>query len=676
MSVVLGIDTGGTFTDFVLVDEERGAITTTKVPSTPNHPASAVAAGLAQLKGLERVDRLVIGTTVATNAVLERRGPMMVYITNRGFEDIPFIGRLDKARLYDVHWRKPKPLVQRRHCFGIGGRLDAHGREILPLQSQELDDVAKQLELLADEDISVAICCLFSYLNPSHELSAARAVSAALPHAYISVSHEVSPLWREYERSSTTLADAFVKPVIARYVSGVSNVIGERMATSRWNMLGSNGGYLRADEVERRPAQVLLSGLAGGVTGGRYFSRLAGASNAFTLDIGGTSTDIGVLLNGEQQYATEFALDFGIPVTIPCVAVRTIGAGGGSIAWIDKGGLLHVGPESAGAEPGPVAYCRGGTQPTVTDANLVLGRLDPGFFLGGAMRLNRDAAQDAFARLGAALGLSAEDAALAVIRTIDENMANAIRLISVERGLDPRNFALICFGGAGPLHGRAVAERLGINTILVPPYPGLCSAFGAAIADARIDRVQTFFTESTRADIDAIAAALEQLRQRSLADLKRCIDTRSTEVRSSADLRYVGQNYELEVPLPDTVNSESWQNLLECFAEAHEVRYGFSLPGEPVELINLRVTALQPESRHSFSGLTGKTERSAAPRPVQFERGTVNTCPIFQRASLGPEKQIIGPAIIEESDSTTLLHPGDRLELVNAGVLRLTISMP
>ena len=556
MSVVLGIDTGGTFTDFVLVDEERRAITTTKVPSTPSDPASAVAAGLAQLEGVEHVDRLVIGTTVATNAVLERRGPMMVYITNRGFEDIPFIGRLDKARLYDVHWRKPKPLVQRRHCFGIGGRLDAHGCEILPLQSQDLDDLAKQLGPFPDENISVAICCLFSYLNSSHEVSAAQAVAAALPHAYISVSHEVSPLWREYERSSTTLADAFVKPVVARYVTGVSHVISERLATSRWNMLGSNGGYLRADEVERRPAQLLLSGLAGGVTGGRYFASLAGASHAFTLDIGGTSTDIGVLLNGEQQYATEFALDFGIPVTIPCVAVRTIGAGGGSMAWIDKGGLLHVGPESAGAEPGPVAYGRGGTQPTVTDANLVLGRLDPDFFLGGAMRLNRDAACDALARLGAALGLSAEDAALAVIRTIDENMANAIRLIAVERGLDPRDFALIAFGGAGPLHGRAVAERLGINTVLVPPHPGLCSAFGAAIADARIDRVQTFFTESTRADIDAIAAALEDLCRRSLADLKRCIDTRSAEVRSSADLRYLGQNYELEVSLPDMLDTE------------------------------------------------------------------------------------------------------------------------
>jgi len=676
VSVVLGIDTGGTFTDFVLVDEERGAIATAKVPSTPGDPASAIAAGLAQLDGVDRVDRLVVGTTVATNAVLERRGPTMIYITNRGFEDVPFIGRLDKARLYDLHWQKPKPLVRRRHCFGIGGRLDTHGRELLPLESEDLDELREQLTAFADQNVAVAICCLFSYLDPKHEQRVAEVVSAALPRAHISCSHEVSPLWREYERSSTTIADAFIKPVVAQYVRGVSQVIGDRLATRRWNMLASNGGYLRAHEAERHPAQLLLSGLAGGVTGGRHFANLVGAQHAFTLDIGGTSTDIGVLLDGEQQYAAEFAIDFGIPVSIPCVAVRTIGAGGGSIAWIDKGGLLHVGPESAGAEPGPVAYRRGGTRPTVTDANLVLGRLDPDFFLGGEMKLDRVAAEEAFTRLGKALDLSAEDAALAVIRTIDENMANAIRLIAVERGLDPREFALVACGGAGPLHGRAVAKPLGIRTVLCPPHPGLCSAFGAAIADARIDRVQTIFTESTRADVAAIAAALDRLRQHSLAELKRSLDSASPEVLSSADLRYAGQNYELEVTLPEILDAASWQQVLERFARAHERRYGFSLSGEPIELINLRVTVLQREARREFVELNRTATRPPASRPVRFESGTVDFCPILHRAGLKPGQPVFGPAIIEETDSTTLLHPGDRLDLVEAGVLRLTPAGP
>jgi N-methylhydantoinase A len=675
VSVVLGIDTGGTFTDFVLVDEESRAITTAKVPSTPGDPASAIAAGLARLQGVERVERVVIGTTVATNAVLERRGPTIVYVTNRGFEDVPFIGRMDKARIYDLHWQKPKPLARRQHCFGIGGRLDTHGREIEVLEAADLEELRRKAAALAGEDVAVAICCLFAYLDGSHERSAAAAVRAALPKAQISLSHEVSPLWREYERASTTIADAFVKPVVRRYVQGVGRVIEERLKSRRWNLLASNGGYLKAEQAERRPAQLLISGLAGGVIGGRYYAEIAGTPRAFTLDIGGTSTDIGLILESGQQYAAEFDIDFGIPVTIPCVAVRTIGAGGGSIAWIDKGGLLHVGPHSAGAEPGPVAYGRGGREPTVTDANLVLGRLNPDFFLGGAMALDLAAARTALAKLGEKLSLSPEAAALAVLRTVDENMANAIRLIAVERGLDTRDFALIAFGGAGPLHARAVAEKLGMTTVIVPPHPGLCSAFGAAIADARVDRVQTFFTDSQHADVPAIAAALNRLREGAVAELALSVEVAKPEVRSSADMRYAGQNYELEVPLPEgELDLPAWRGLLERFASAHERQYGFALPGEPVELINLRVTALKPEPARDFADLSRGGGRPAASRPVWFEAGAAATCPIHHRSTLGPDSELTGPAVIEEADSTTVLHPGDRLRLGKAGVLHLSLG--
>ena len=559
LSVVLGIDTGGTFTDFVLVDEERRGVKTAKVPSTPGDPAAAIAAGLARLEGVERVDRVVIGTTVGTNAVLERRGPTVLYVTNRGFEDVPFIGRMDKERIYDLHWRKPKPLVQRRHCLGIGARLDNHGCEIASLETGDLEALGQQASAFAGEEVVVAICCLFAYLDGKHEDRAAQTIRAALPGAHVSLSHEVSPLWREYERASTTIVDAFIKPVVSRYVQGVGRVLDESLAAKHWNLLASNGGYLSAEQARRRPAGLLISELAGGVIGGRYYAELAQTPRAFTLDIGGTSTDIGLILETGQQYATEFNIDFGIPVTIPCVAVRTIGAGGGSIAWVDKGGLLHVGPQSAGAEPGPVAYGRGGSEPTVTDANLVLGRLNPDFFLGGAMALDLAAARAAMARLGKTLSLSPETAALAILRTLDENMANAIRLIAVERGLDPREFALIAFGGAGPLHARAVAERLGITQVIVPPHPGLCSAFGAAIAEARVDRVQTFFTNSTRVDLAALAQALERLRDGALADLRRSVDVPRPEIRSSADMRYAGQNYELEVPLPvGPLDAEVW----------------------------------------------------------------------------------------------------------------------
>jgi len=675
VSAVLGIDTGGTFTDFVLVDEARGAVTTAKVPSTPGDPAAAIAAGLARLEGVERVERLVIGTTVATNAVLERRGPTILYVTNRGFEDVPFIARMDKARIYDLHWQKPKPLVRRRHCFGIGGRFDTHGREIVPLEAGELEELARKTAALAGEEVAVAICCLFAYLDGKHEQAAAAAVRKAVPEAHISLSHEVSPLWREYERASTTIADAFIKPVVSRYVRGVGRVIEEKLSARRWNMLASNGGYLRADQAERRPAQLLVSGLAGGVIGGRYYAELAGARRAFTLDIGGTSTDIGLVLEGGQQYAAEFDIDFGIPVTIPCVAVRTIGAGGGSIAWIDKGGLLHVGPQSAGAEPGPVAYGRGGTEPTVTDANLVLGRLDPDFFLGGAMALDLEAARRALTRLGAALSLSAEQAALAVIRTVDENMANAIRLIAVERGLDTRDFALIAFGGAGPLHARAVAERLGIATVIVPPHPGLCSAFGAAIAEARVDRVQTLFTRSDNVDIPAVAEALKRLKAGAVEELRRSVEAAAPEIRASADMRYAGQNYELEVAMPEgEMNAAAWEALMRRFGEAHERQYGFALPGEPVELIDLRVTALKPEPPRHFTDLSRGGARPERRRTVWFDSGPVEDCPIRYRAGLAAGAAVTGPAVIEETDSTTVLHPGDRLALGPAGLLALTLG--
>jgi N-methylhydantoinase A len=677
VSVVLGIDTGGTFTDFVLVDEERRAITTAKVPSTPSDPAAAIAAGLARLDGVERVERVVIGTTVATNAVLQRQGPVIVYVTNRGFEDVPFIGRMDKARIYDLHWQKPKPLVLRRHCFGIGGRLDTHGREIETLEAGDLEELRRKAAALAGEEVAVAICCLFAYLDGSHEQRAAAAIRAALPAAEISLSHEVSPLWREYERASTTITDAFVKPVVSRYVQGVGRVLGERLSSKRWNLLASNGGYLKADQAERRPAQLLISGLAGGVIGGRYYAEIAGTPRAFTLDIGGTSTDIGLILESGQQYAAEFDVDFGIPVTIPCVAVRTIGAGGGSIAWIDKGGLLHVGPQSAGAEPGPVAYGRGGSEPTVTDANLVLGRLNAEFFLGGAMPLDLAAAESAMARLGERLSVSAEAAALAVVRTVDENMANAIRLIAVERGLDTRDFALIAFGGAGPLHARAVAEKLGMATVIVPPHPGLCSAFGAAIADARVDRVQTFFTDSQHADIPAVAAALARLRAGAVAELRRSVEVERPEIRSSADMRYAGQNYELEVPLPEgDLDAAAWHGLLQAFAAAHARQYGFDLPGEPVELINLRVTALRPEPARDFADLSRGGGRALTRRPVWFEAAGAQTCPIHHRSMLAAATDLTGPAVIEETDSTTLLHPGDRLSLGKAGVLHLSLGRP
>jgi N-methylhydantoinase A len=672
----IGIDTGGTFTDFVLLDGASGTVRTAKVPSTPDDPSRAIRDGLARLDGVDAAEQIVVGTTVATNAVIQRVGPTVLFITNDGFRDVLFIGRLDKERLYDLHWQKPKPLVLRRHCLGVAGRVDHNGEIVERLETRDLDLLRERLRAFTADGLVVAVSCLFSYLNPSQEDAIAAVGREALPDVPVSVSHEVSPVWREYERASTTVADAFVKPLIERYVDRVGTVIREDARLERWNLLASNGGYLRAEQARGGPARLLLSGLAGGVIGARFFAEAAGSPSVFSLDMGGTSCDIGLVLDGKEQYAGEFQLAFGIPVSIPCVAVSTIGAGGGSIAWIDRGGLLHVGPRSAGAVPGPVAYGQGGREPTLTDANLTLGRLDAQYFLGGAMPLDAAAARDALAELGAALALSPEAAALAAVRTADENMANAIRLIAVERGLDPRDFALIAFGGAGPLHARAVAERLDIRTVLVPPHPGLCSALGAAITQARVDRVQTFYVHSHRVRIAEIARAERALREDAIAELRRNVDAEDVQVRRSADLRYAGQNYELEVALPDgDLDDERWASLLACFEVEHERQYGFSLPGAAVEMIYLRVTAFRSEPPVWLAAGAGR-EAEPARREVWFDADAPVECPIHRREDLAPGTELEGPAVIEEPDSTTLLFDGDRLVVHESGVLVLTIGAP
>jgi N-methylhydantoinase A len=674
MSIRIGIDTGGTFTDFVLFDDAAGTFTTAKVASTPRDPSLAIRHGLAQLAGSAEADQVVVGTTVATNAVIQRTGARVLFVTNAGFEDVPFIGRLDKELLYDLHWRKPKPLVRRRDCVGLGGRVAHDGEIVEPLDARGLDALRDRMRLTGDEDVVVAVSCLFSYLNPSHEQAAATAIRELVPGARVSVSHEVSPVWREYERASTTIADAFVKPVIEDYVDRVGAVLREDTRLSQWHVLASNGGYLDATQARSGPARLLLSGLAGGVIGARFFSDAAGYGSVFSLDMGGTSCDIGLVLDGKEQYAVEFDVAWGVPVSIPCVAVSTIGAGGGSIAWVDKGGLLHVGPQSAGAEPGPVAYGKGGSEPTLTDANLTLGRLDAQYFLGGAMPLVVEAARRSLAELGESLGVSTEVAALSAVRTADENMANAIRLIAVERGLDPRDFALIAFGGAGPLHARAVAERLELPIVLVPPHPGLCSALGAAISQARIDRVQTFYARSDRIRVEDVALAERRLRDQTLADLRRNVEVHEVEVRRSADLRYAGQNYELEVPLPDgELDDDRWRALLTRFEQDHEAMYGFMLPGEAIELVNLRVTALRPDAPIPLvAGSVTLSEPSL--RPVWFEPDGPVDCPIHRRDALAAGTALDGPAIVEEPDSTTLVFPGDRLLVHESGVLVLTIG--
>jgi N-methylhydantoinase A len=672
--VRLGIDTGGTFSDFVCIDEITGEVRTAKVSSTPSNPPEAIQAGLAQLETMGHVEQIVVGTTVATNAVIQRNGPRILFITNAGFTDVPFIARLDKERLYDLNWVRPRPLVQRRDCIGVCGRIDHKGGELEPLDEDSLEPIRSWLlEEARDERPVVAICCLFSYLCPDHERRIAQFVRSVRPDVVISASHEVSPVWREYERSSTTIADAFVKPVVGQYISGAGSELRE-LGASGWNLLASNGGYLRAGEAGQSPVRLLLSGLAGGVIGAGFFARAAGYGSVFTLDMGGTSCDIGVILDGEQQYAHEFQVAWGVPVSLPCVAVDTIGAGGGSIIWRDKGGLLRVGPRSAGADPGPVAYGLGGTEPTLTDANLTLGRLNPDYFLGGSMRVDARAGEQALGEIGGMIGLTAHGIALAAVRTADENMANAVRLIAVDRGLDPREFALVAFGGAGPLHARMVAERLEIRTVLVPPHPGLCSAFGAAIAQARVDRVRSYYARSDQPYRQELAQVEREVTEDAVAELRRSVDVADPQVIRSAAMRYAGQNYELEVRLPETdLDENGWSQLQSRFEAEHERQYGFALPGEAAELIHLRATAIREEKPTRIAGATPVSGEPGY-RPVWFDETGPVRCAIYRREQIPADLELGGPAIIEDGDSTAVIFAGDTVRVDDNGVLILTLG--
>ena len=675
MTTRIGIDTGGTFTDFVLLDDKTGMVSYAKVASTPTEPAQAIGAGIAQLAMVEAVEHVVVGTTVATNAIIERRGPTVVFVTNEGFEDVPFIARLDKERLYDLHWRKPKPLVRRRDCVGIGGRVNHRGEVLEVLGPESLAALNERLGEYDSTNCVVAICCLFSYLRPDDERDAAAAARLALPNAAISVSHDVSPIWREYERASTTIADAFVKPIVGTYVDGVRHILGEVLGIDRWNLLASNGGYLRADEALSRPVHLALSGLAGGIIGARFFAEAASYPSVFSLDMGGTSCDIGLILEGAPQYAGEFNLAWGLPVSIPCVSVDTIGSGGGSIAWIDKGGLLRVGPQSAGAVPGPVAYGTGGSEPTVTDANLILGRLDAEYFLDGSIRLDSDGARTALSALGERLGMGTEEAAHAVCRTADESMANAIRLIAVERGLRLRDFALMAFGGAGPLHARAVAERLDMDTVLIPPHPGLCSAFGSMIAQPRVDRLRTYYARSDHVDLAELATVERELRESAIAELRRSVDVERPLIERSAAMRYAAQNYELEIPLPPgDIDESCWTELLSRFEAEYHRKYGFVLSGEAIELINLRATALREGVLPIIEVVGDGNGNARTKRLVWFAPDGATLCPIYRRADLAAGTEVKGPAVIEEPDSTMLAFPGDRVLVHTSGVLILTIG--
>lgn len=700
MVLRVGIDTGGTFTDLIgVVQNERsegsGRLIVTKRPSTPRHPEAGVFETLTD-SGLSPgdIDSLILGSTVAINMLHTRSGARVLYLTTQGFEDVLFIQRINRRFHYDLDWVKPAPFAERRDCLGVRERISKDGEALIPLGEEELARlravVAERLAEGAADDrpAAIAINLLFSYVNPRHEQALAAFLQREFQDVPVSLSHAVAPIWREYERGSTTVADAYIKPHVAAFAGNLERGLRERGLAAPWALMKSNGGTMLPAAAPQQAVQLLLSGLAGGIIAGRYFGELAGtagkngtagASKVISFDMGGTSTDVGLVIDGEYGYTTEYQVEWGIPVAAPFIDITTIGAGGGSLAWVDKGGFLKVGPQSAGADPGPACYDAGGAEATVTDANLVLGRLNPDYFLAGTMALNRERASEAVAGTGQRVSLETDDAALAIVQLANENMANALRLLTVERGIDPREFDLVAFGGAGPLHAVALAEAVGIGRVIVPPHAGLTSALGTLLADLRVDRSWTHAYRSNDLDVARINARFDELTDAALRDLRAEGFAGTPTIARSISMRYLGQNYEQDVPVPPgPIGEESIAAVMQRFHQQHEAFYGYSIAGEIMELIHFNVSVIGatpdvtlPRWPARTDGGGGASPRSQ--REVHFaESGRVD-CPIYRRTDLPAGAGLTGPAIIEDADSTTLLPSGRQLSVTEHGLLVIEV---
>lgn len=657
----VGIDVGGTFTDFVVLVDGRVCIF--KCSTTPADQSRAIVSGLDELTIGDA--EVVHGTTTATNALLERRGARTALLTTAGFGDVLAIGRQNRPQLYRLSQRRPPALVPDGRRFEVAERIDAGGNVLTPLDEKTVTLLAE--ELLSSDVESLALTFLFSFRNPAHERRAAELIRGLCPELPLSLSSDILPEYREYERTATTVINAYVQPLVGRYLKRLANSLEGR----RVHIMQSNGGIMGLRQAAEQAARIVLSGPAGGVVGALYLAQQARPDDhplLITFDMGGTSTDV-ALCPGTVPYTAESTID-GLPLRLPSIDIHTVGAGGGSLARVDPGGALRVGPQSAGADPGPVAYRRGGTEPTVTDANLVLGRLDAAHFLGGRgdVTLDVGAARTALARLGGDLpagvgrGFSAEEAALGVVRVANATMERALRRVSVERGYDPRDFTLVPFGGAGPLHACDLADALGIQRILVGLHPGVLSALGLLVADVVQDGSLAILRNAAelQGDPEPLRVALVTLDEQVRAIL-RAEGFAEPAVEAAVDLRYLGQSYELTVPLALPITAEGVAGATEAFHTAHRQRYGYAMPHEPVEVVTLRVRAIGPGARPSLPRQSlGPAEASSArpgTRPVWFSADGPTPTDCYDRAALRPGHRFEGPAIVHQYDTTTVVAP-------------------
>ena len=678
----LGVDTGGTFTDFVALNTESGRIITIKVPSVPEDPATAVMAGLERLQehhGVTpaEIGRFIFGTTVATNSVLERKGAKTALVTTRGARDVIEIQRLWRYRLFDLYIQKPAPLVPRRWRYETNERIAADGEVVESLTEAEVERVAR---LVGDGEFeSVAVSLIFAFLEPAHERQLGEAIRRRLSGLHVSLSSDISPEFREYERSCTTVMNAYVMPAIHRLVGRLEDLLDEAGCCSQLRIIQSNGGLMNAEKTWTHPVHTLLSGPAGGVVGAVGVAAVAGIGDIISMDMGGTSLDICLIRGGEVALSAEGQVG-GYPIQVPQVNVHTIGAGGGSIARVVRG-ALKVGPESAGADPGPVCYGRGGTEPTSTDAAVVLGYIDPGYFVGGEIALDVDGARAAIGEhVARPLDMDEPDAAMAVVQVQVANMVTGVRAVSVTRGLDPRDFALLPFGGAGSLYAGLLAADLGIRRIFVPVHPSVLSALGMLLTDVKYTEVITRLLPADSVDGAVIEAIYGELEGRLNAALAAEGMTRERiSLDRSCDMRYQGQAYEINVPTPGgRFDNRAVTALVERFHDAHKALYGQSAPGEGVELVNFRVTGVGGVQKAELQ-LHSSPDGSAAVEPKDFRKAYFGQAtgwqqvPVFERAGLSVGAALEGPALIEEPGAAIVLYPGHRLDVDAYGNLSITL---
>lgn len=685
----LAVDTGGTFADICLARDDTGEIFTAKIPSTPSNPALAVLKGVVQILQEanvhpEKVKSLLHGTTVTTNAILENKGRKSVLITTSGFRDIFLIGRQNRPDLYNFWASKPKPLIQRRHIFEIRERVLACGKIEIPLDERQAAGVVEKIKSLGIE--SIAVCFLHSYINPAHERQMAGIIHQIHPQASITLSSDILPEFREYERTCAAVINTVLQPLLTGYVEslekGLTELPAGRTGQKRPGLfiMQSNGGVITASQAKKEAARTVLSGPAGGVTAGAQLSRRTGRPNLITFDMGGTSVDICLIRDGQPGYTSEGRIG-GYPLRLPMLDIYTIGAGGGSIAWIDPGLALRVGPVSAGAAPGPACYGAGGEEPTVTDANLLLGRLNPKI-AAESKSLNYDLARFSIReKIARPLNITLEEAGEGIITVVNAAMTRAIRVITVQKGYDPRDFALVAYGGAGPLHAAELARELNMAEVIIPPYPGVNSALGMLFSDVRRDFVNTLLKPLSGEVAENIERLYRSMEQSGASELQNeGFHAGEIYFLRQADLRYHGQSFELTLEVPaGPLYPEGLAALEQDFHQAHRQKYGSGRENSVVELVALRSSALARLTGTSVSLELGKTAYSgegATPsrwREVVFQGKTVST-PVYRRQAVTFGQKIEGPAIIEQEDTTTLIWPGMRARPDKWGNLIINVN--